>query len=235
MRCRREIEYPRDLLHQGQGSAFQELCACVHGLSGAFVRSQMEDPVERLRATGRRTRSSPSATRPLPADVHDAHPALEPSSQPHRGNPEEDAYAFLRATVADGIRAGASCPSTTTRRPGAADVGGGARGGVAAHRKGEDTWVRWAPERTAVRQMIDTLVGGSPGRTGDGRPAPRRLFFAPLLNTVKPQNGDKQMEPDPAGPVPGHPQERPRRAARSLLPVGFRSPWRALNRGTPRA
>ena len=163
----REIEYSPTAIYfhfKDKEALFQELCACdFMALSGAFVKmSRMEDPVERLRAIGTAYAEFaigyPNHYRLM---FMTPTPPMEPSSQPHRGNPEEDAYAFLRATVADGIRAGRFLPEHDDEEALAQLMWAGVHGVVSLRiAKGEDPWVRWAPERTAVRQMIDTLVRG---------------------------------------------------------------------------
>ena len=57
------------------------------------------------------------ASQPLPTDVHDAAPGERtcPTSRSSKGNPDQDAYAFLRATVAEAI-GGRAVPGRVPRR-----------------------------------------------------------------------------------------------------------------------
>jgi AcrR family transcriptional regulator len=121
------------------------------------------DPVERLRQAGLAY-----------AEFGFKHPnhyqwmfmTLHPHNRPEdsaleQGNPEEDAYAFLRWTVSEAIAQGRFRPELTDPELVSQVIWSGIHGVVALRiAKIKDEWVAWTAQRTAVQTMIDVLVRG---------------------------------------------------------------------------
>lgn len=121
------------------------------------------DPVERLRQTGLAY-----------AEFGFKHPnhyqwmfmTLHPHNRPEdsaleQGNPEEDAYAFLRWTVSEAIAQGRFRPELTDPELVSQVIWSGIHGVISLRiAKIKDEWVAWAAQRTAVQTMIDVLVRG---------------------------------------------------------------------------
>jgi AcrR family transcriptional regulator len=85
-----------------------------------------------------------------------------------RGNPDEDSYAFLRATVVEGLAAGVFRDEYHDADLLSQIVWGGVHGVASLHLiMGNDTWIQWRPVEevalTAVEVMIRGLVKGGRG------------------------------------------------------------------------
>ncbi|MFO0914238.1 MAG: TetR/AcrR family transcriptional regulator [Pirellulales bacterium] len=78
-----------------------------------------------------------------------------------KGNPSQDCYAFLVATVAEGLAAGRFRPELTDAHQLAQMFFSAVHGVVALHIvKGEDDWVEWRPVTEKVHRMLDALLRG---------------------------------------------------------------------------
>ncbi len=163
----RAIEYSPTAIYfhfKDKEALFQELCACdFMALSGAFREiAGIADPVERLRTLGTAYAEFaigyPNHYRLM---FMTPTPPMDTSTRVNRGNPEEDAYEFLRATVAAGIEAGKFRPGLDDAEHLAQLVWAGVHGVVSLRiAKGEDPWVNWGPQREAVRLMVEVLIRG---------------------------------------------------------------------------
>jgi len=77
------------------------------------------------------------------------------------GNPAQDCYAYLRATVAEALAAGRFRPDLTDADQIAQLFFSGTHGVVSLHlARGKDPWVSWRPVRETARHMIETLILG---------------------------------------------------------------------------
>ncbi len=125
--------------------------------------ARLPDPVERLRATGqayaRFALSHPNHYRlmfmtPHPHAGHD-------ESAIRKGNPEEDAYAFLRETVAACLADGRFHPGLQDPDLVAQAMWAGVHGVVSLQiAKCNDDWIDWRPTGTLVTLVIDGLIQG---------------------------------------------------------------------------
>jgi AcrR family transcriptional regulator len=121
------------------------------------------DPVERLRASG-----LAYAEFALRHPHHyrlmfmTAHPPHDPErSAVERGNPEQDAYAFLRGTVAEAIAAGRLRPELDDPELVSQIVWAGVHGIVSLlNVKHDEPWVEWRPKRRLVVETVDLVVRG---------------------------------------------------------------------------
>jgi AcrR family transcriptional regulator len=89
-------------------------------------------------------------------------PPVAPESVGHdRHDPQQDAYAFLRLTIAECIATGRFRPSVADVDL-AAQITWGALHGLASLRitRHYEGWVRWKPARKSATAMIDALLHG---------------------------------------------------------------------------
>jgi AcrR family transcriptional regulator len=167
----REIEYSPTAIYfhfKDKEALFQELCATDFlSLGKIFARiARIADPVERLRAVGRAYAEfgveHPHHYRlmfmtPTPG------PRLDPEDNRwvQRGNPEEDAYFFLKQTVEEGIRAGRFRPELDDADELAQLMWAGIHGVLSLRiAKGNDTWIEWAPVMELVDRTIEVTIRG---------------------------------------------------------------------------
>lgn len=88
---------------------------------------------------------------------------LDPADLPHmgHGNPQEDGYAFLVATVAEAIAKGLLREELQDPHLVAQAFGAGWHGVVALHlSKRGDPWVDWRPLRATAELVLDAMIAG---------------------------------------------------------------------------
>jgi AcrR family transcriptional regulator len=164
------IEYSPTAIYlhfQDKESLFRAICDADFGaLAGRFQTiGRIEDPIERIRAIGRAyagfAQSHPNHYRlmfmtPSPADM-----CPDESTLQRQGNPEEDAYAFLKLAVEEAIREGRLRDHLVDPDLVSQVLWAGIHGVVslriAMH---ADTWVHWRDEKKTVETMIDALMSG---------------------------------------------------------------------------
>ncbi|MBI3897740.1 MAG: TetR/AcrR family transcriptional regulator [Gammaproteobacteria bacterium] len=164
----KEIEYSPTTIYlhfKDKEHLIQELCAADFlTLAKVFQRiARIADPIERLRQVcvayvdfGRRYPNHYRLMFMTPCPPMESDPAGV-----RRGNPDEDAYAFLKNTIADGVRA-------KRYRAGFKDVDliaqtlWAAGHGVVALEitKAKDHWLDWRPLKKRVALMIDVMLQG---------------------------------------------------------------------------
>ncbi len=121
------------------------------------------DPIERLRESGRAYADfglkHPHHYRLMFLTVHPPHdPAI---SAIEHGNPSQDAYAFVRWTVAEAIAAGRFRSEFSDPDLVAQLVWSGVHGIVSLFIvKCSEPWVDWRPRKLLVDQMCDLLIRG---------------------------------------------------------------------------
>ncbi|HVN75568.1 MAG TPA: TetR/AcrR family transcriptional regulator [Thermoanaerobaculaceae bacterium] len=167
-RIAQKIEYSPTAIYvhfRDKEALLQELCAVDFGaLAGKFqVIGAIADPIERIVAAGRAYIefgiNNPSHFRLMFMTPHEHSKGDDTMAK--RGNPEEDAYAFLKQAVAEGVaasrfRAGLDDPELLAQTLWAG-VHGVAALEIANKR---DPWVDWRPIEERVRTMTDALVRG---------------------------------------------------------------------------
>lgn len=78
-----------------------------------------------------------------------------------RGNPAQDCYAYLKATVQDALAAGRFRPEFKDADELCQLFFAGMHGLVALHIvKRDDPWIDWRPIRPTARKMVETLIRG---------------------------------------------------------------------------
>ncbi|HSL70094.1 MAG TPA: TetR/AcrR family transcriptional regulator [Longimicrobiales bacterium] len=165
----RRIDYtPTAIYHHfaDKNALITELCdRDFLALARVFVRlSRIEDPIERLREIGLAyvdfALENPSQYRFM---FMTAKPALELQDFSLRhGNPDEDAYAFLRQTIAEGMAAGRFRPEFQDVEQLAQMMWAGAHGVVSLYIvKVDDPWVTWRDPRETARVLMEATMRGA--------------------------------------------------------------------------
>jgi AcrR family transcriptional regulator len=170
----KRIEYtPTAIYHhfQDKDALIQEICRRDFlALAQVFLKiGRTDDPVERLQRTGLAyvefALEHPSHYRFMFMTTR-PESALEGID---RGNPAEDAYAFLRNTIAEGIAAGRFRPEFKDPEQLAQIMWAAMHGVVSLHiAKGNDPSIEWRDPRQTARVMCDALIRGVL-REGKGR------------------------------------------------------------------
>jgi AcrR family transcriptional regulator len=161
------IEYSATAIYfhfKDKEAVMRELCETDFlALAQQFTTiGMLPDPVERLRAIGLAYADfafeHPNHYRLM---FMTPHPYDKEELLVHRGNPEEDAYAFLRATVSEAIAAGRFLPDLDDAELLAQTMWAGMHGVVSLQiAKADDPWVEWRPAQTRAQTMVDTLIRG---------------------------------------------------------------------------
>jgi AcrR family transcriptional regulator len=148
-------------------SLFREVChQDFRRLSEAFRDlASIEDPGERLSACGRTyiefAVANPNHYRLMFMTSHPKSLKLTEKELVSRGNPNEDAYAFLLALVRDSLKAGAFRPELTDAQLIAQTLWAAVHGVASlAIAKDQDQWVEWRPLADRHRAMMDALMSG---------------------------------------------------------------------------
>jgi AcrR family transcriptional regulator len=162
------IEYSPTAIYlyfEDKETLIRAICDADFGaLAGRFQGiAGIKDPVERIRAIGRAyadfALQYPNHYRlmfmtPLPGE-----PADRSSLQ--QGNPEEDAYAFLRLAVSEAITKKRLLPKYTDPDLVSQVLWSGIHGVVSLRiAKCSDAWVPWRDEEETILVMIDALIRG---------------------------------------------------------------------------
>ena len=122
------------------------------------------DPVERLKATGRAYAefglTHPNHYRLMFMTPTDQQRKAD-ESRLERGNPEEDAYAFLKSIVVEAIAKNRFRDEFSDPELTAQTVWAGVHGAVSLEiAKCNDDWIDWIPVRQRVDAMVDVLIEG---------------------------------------------------------------------------
>jgi len=170
------IEYSPTAIYlhfKDKESVLREICeADFLSLAQNFgAIAEIADPVERLRATGLAYAefaiTHPNHYRLMFMTPH-PHPDEE-EMEISKGNPEEDAYAFLKGTVAEAIAAGRLRPGLEDAELVAQTMWAGMHGVVSLQiAKSEDDWVEWREISERTRLMNKVLIRGLVRGEGEG-------------------------------------------------------------------
>ena len=145
---------------------FLELChEDYRRLAESFVLlAKIPDPVERLRKIGHSYiefgLKNPNHYRMM---FMTPHPQLPDSAEKNmgKGNPEEDAYAFLIQSVKEGLEAGAFRPELKDADLIGQTLWAATHGVISLHiAKCEDDWVPWRSLKKRAELMIDGMMDG---------------------------------------------------------------------------
>ncbi len=165
-RIAERIEYSPTAIYfhfRDKESLLSELCEHDFRTMAQQFASMAEiaDPIERMRTTalaylefGLTNRSHYRVMFMTPKPPHTVNMET-------KGNPEEDAYEFLKQTIAQGIAEGRFRPELTDVELIAQVTWAGIHGVVSLEiAKCNDPWVDWCPIRERAELMIDTLIDG---------------------------------------------------------------------------
>jgi len=159
------IEYSPPVIYahfRDKDAIIRELCyRQMRGLAKMFATFADLDPIERLRRIGY-----------VYADFAIEHPShfrfmfltehpLPDDDELRKGDPQQNAYAFLKQTVEDALAAGLLRPEYTDAEEITQICWGSAHGLVALQNiKGADSWIGWRDARTTARRLIDVTTAG---------------------------------------------------------------------------
>lgn len=125
--------------------------------------AKIADPLERLNAIGV-AYAGFALTHPNHYRLMFMTPHPHAEDDEHlieKGNPEEDAYALLKGTVAEAVAAGCFRPGFDDAELIAQTMWAGMHGVVSLQiAKCNDHWVDWRPEEDRIRLMVETLIRG---------------------------------------------------------------------------
>jgi AcrR family transcriptional regulator len=144
---------------------FKELCMEDFGkLAESFQSSAAFDPIERLKQIGHTyIRFGVEYPNHYKLMFMTAHPAQEPNEDEREimGNPEMDAYAFLRLTVQQAIDKGLLREGLTDAELVSQTLWAGVHGVISLQiAKGCDFWVDWRSIEQRADLMLDGILRG---------------------------------------------------------------------------
>jgi len=167
-RIAERIEYSPTAIYghfKDKEALLQELCAVDFGaLAGRFREiGAIADPIERISASGRAYVEfglrNPSHFRLMFMTPHDHTKGEENLAR--RGNPEEDAYAFLKQAVVDGLASGRFREGLDDAELLAQTLWAGVHGVISLEiANARDPWVDWRPVDARVEAMVGAMVRG---------------------------------------------------------------------------
>jgi len=142
---------------------FLELChSDFRRLAAQFLKlAEIKDPVERLRRIGYAYADfgtkNPNHYRMM---FMTAHPPVDDDME-GKGNPEEDAYAFLRETVKEALATGAFRSDLTDADLISQTVWAGVHGVVSLQiAKCDDPWIPWRSLKKRTELVVEGLLSG---------------------------------------------------------------------------
>lgn len=163
-----KIEYSPTAIYlhfKDKEAVMRELCETdFYTLAQEFQEiAKIADPVERLTALGVAyagfALSHPNHYRLMFMTPHPHQHTEEDLIE--RGNPEEDAYAFLKWAIGDALAAGRIRPGLDDVELLAQTFWAGMHGVVSLQiAKCNDDWVDWRPDEDRIRLMNETLLRG---------------------------------------------------------------------------
>ncbi|MGH7720138.1 MAG: TetR/AcrR family transcriptional regulator [Gemmatimonadaceae bacterium] len=162
-----EIEYtPTAIYHHfpGKQALLVELCNIdFRALATSFLRiGRIDDPVERLRRIGEAYVDF-ALEHPMQYQLlfMTRHPTVSREREHVRGDPSEDAYAFLRDTCAEIIATGRLRPEFSDPEEMAQMAWSSLHGLIALHIiKEGDSWIEWRDVRSTAARMGESLIRG---------------------------------------------------------------------------
>jgi AcrR family transcriptional regulator len=163
------IEYSPTAIYfhfRDKENLLRELCDTDFGaLAHEFQKiARIGDPIDRLRHIGRAyvefAIDFPNHYRLMFMTPHPGVIRTE-DSRLTKGNPEEDAYAFLRATTAEAIASGHLRPELGDADLVSQMVWAGIHGVVSLHiAKRNDDWVDWRDTKKTAHALIEVMIRG---------------------------------------------------------------------------
>jgi AcrR family transcriptional regulator len=164
-RIAEKIEYSATAIYvhfRDKEALLAELCDCdfrafAHGFHEI---ARIADPVERLRAAGRAYVSF-GLNHPSHYRLMFMTPKTTESSTLSKGNPEEDAYAFVRSIVAELVAQGRFRKEVASVDLAAQVIWSAVHGVVSLEiAKCKDEWVAWEPFEARAEASIEMIIRG---------------------------------------------------------------------------
>jgi AcrR family transcriptional regulator len=162
------IEYSPTAIYLHFRDKLDVLRACCDDAFLALAKkfrkiAEIADPIERLRATGRAYAAfgfkHPNHYRLMFMTPRPVFGAAERAIE--RGNPGQDAYAFLQRIVAEAIASRRLRPELDDVELVSQVVWAGVHGVVSLRiAKCEDEWIDWASQQKSIELMLDLQVRG---------------------------------------------------------------------------
>jgi len=165
----RKIEYTPTAIYfhfEDKESLLRELCRQdFQALARHLHRiGRIPDPIERIRKMG-----LAYVEFGLKYPHHYRLQFMTPLLEPHlvqtgikKGNPDEDAYAFLLLSVAEAMKAGRFRPELKDPELLAQTLWAGVHGVISLFlSKAGDMWIKWKPVKKVARQMVEVLLAGA--------------------------------------------------------------------------
>ena len=167
LRTRSVTRRPRCITILKTRTRFCTRCARLTSvaLDESFLRiGRISDPIERLRKLGEAyievALEYPSHYRFMFMTPHPQRGDVN-CDDSGRGDPDQDAYAFVRVTIAEALAAGLFRDDHDDPDLLSQVFWSGVHGVVALRLiMGEDTWVQWRPVEDVVRTAIDLIIRG---------------------------------------------------------------------------
>jgi AcrR family transcriptional regulator len=167
-RIAEKIEYSATAIYfhfKDKEALLKELCNhdFLSLAQGLLEIQKIPDPIEQLRQIGlayiQFGITHPNHYRLM---FMTPHPPVEPDDEgPQKGNPEEDAYAFLKEIVAGGMRAKRFLPQHDDVELVAQTMWAGVHGVISLQiAKCNDGWIDWRELETRSTTMIDLMIAG---------------------------------------------------------------------------
>jgi AcrR family transcriptional regulator len=163
-----KIEYSPTAIYvhfADKNELFHELCREDFARLQEVVASEMpSDPIERLRRIGRNYiqfgERFPNHYVFMFMTPHPEH-ALDEQDREIVGNPEVDAYAFLKWAVQEAIHAGCFREGVHDAELVSQTLWASVHGVISLNlAKGKDPWVDWRPLRARAEMMLDVTLRG---------------------------------------------------------------------------
>ena len=164
-----KIEYSPTAIYvyfKDKEDLFHELCQEDFArLAEVFQRAaQISDPLERLKQIGRTYaqfgREYPNHYRLMFMTPHPPQD-LNQHDQEIKGNPESDAYAFLRLTMQEAIATGHLRPELADADLVSQTLWAAIHGAISLEiAKCNDAWVDWRPIEDRIEMMLDVTLRG---------------------------------------------------------------------------
>ena len=168
-RIAEDIEYSPTAIYvhfKDKETLFHEICQVDFAALATTFRdlAGVADPIERIRQTGmayvRFALRHPNHYRLMFMTPH-RHAELSEEDRKSRGNPDEDAYAFLRTAVVEGIEAGRFSPQLSDADLVTQTLWAGVHGVASlAIVKADDPWVDCRPADALAHLMCDSIIAG---------------------------------------------------------------------------
>jgi AcrR family transcriptional regulator len=164
-----KIEYTPTTIYghfKDKAEMLAELCRVdFTRLAQVFVKlAQVRDPIDRIRKLGHGyiefAVQNPNHYRLMFMTPHPP-PTPEEKEAKHHGDPGQDAYAFLRATVAEALAAGRVRPELDDADLIAQVLWAGVHGVASLQiAKCNDGWIDWCPIRKRAELMVESSLRG---------------------------------------------------------------------------